>query len=597
MAYQSPAADILFSLNHVAGLADEIRSGLFGDLDVDTVVGVVEEAGRFATGVLAPLNRPGDVEGARCVDGVVSSPRGFRQAYKAWAEGGWSGVTASPEFGGMGLPHSVNFACTEIWNGASMGFALCPLLTEGAIGALSVHASPELRETYMRPMISGQWTGTMNLTEAGAGSDLNAVKTRAERAADGTYRIFGQKIFITYGEHDYTDNIVHLVLARLPDAPAGTRGISLFVVPKFLVNKDGSLGRRNDVRCPSIEHKLGIHASPTCVMVFGDEGGAVGYLVGEENKGLAAMFLMMNSARLAVGLQGVAIAERAYQQALAYARERRQGRAPHAGPGMSPIIDHPDIQRMLLTMKSSLQAARGVCHLTGISIDRSFHAKTEAERAAAAERAALLTPVAKAFSSDLGDEAASLGVQVHGGMGYIEETGAAQYLRDARIAAIYEGSNGIQAIDLVLRKLPLSGGATVKREIEGIFAIAARVKEQGGAEFGATAARLSDAARALAAATDYLIGTLGKDTTSALAGAAPYLKLFGLTLGGACLAKAALAAKTAPENEGGTSPEGRIALARFFAEKLLTAAPGLAETVQSGAAAFAAAAAALGDAA
>jgi hypothetical protein len=309
------------------------------------------------------------------------------------------------------------------------------------------------------------------------------------------------------------------------------------------------------------------------------------------------MFVMMNSERLGVGLQGVAVAERAYQQALAYARERRQGRAAHAGPGMSPIVDHPDIQRMLMTMKSSLQAARGVCHLTGISIDRSFHAKTKEEREAAAERAALLTPIAKAFSTDLGDEVASLGVQVHGGMGYIEETGAAQYFRDARIAAIYEGTNGIQAIDLVLRKLPLSGGATVKREIGGIRAIAERVEQDGGAEFGATAARLSDAARALAAATEYLLGTLGKDTTSALAGATPYLRLFGLALGGACLAKAALAARTAPASEGGTSPEGRIALARFFAEKLLTAAPGLAETVQSGAAAFAGAAAALGDAA
>ena len=428
MAYQSPVADILFSLNHVAGLADEIRAGVFGELDADTVATVLEEAGRFATDIIAPLNRVGDVEGARCVDGVVTSPKGFREAYKAWADGGWSSVTASAEFGGMGLPHSVNFACGEIWNGASMGFALCPLLTEGAIGALSVHASPELRETFMRRMISGEWTGTMNLTEAEAGSDLNAVKTRAERAEDGTYRIFGQKIFITYGEHDYTDNIVHLVLARLPDAPAGTRGISLFVVPKFLVNADGSLGRPQRRRCPSIEHKLGIHASPTCVMAYGDQGGAVGYLVGEENKGLAAMFVMMNSARLGVGLQGVAVAERAYQHALAYARERRQGRAAHAVPGMSPIVDHPDIQRMLMTMKSSLQAARGVCHLTGISIDRSFHAKTKEERAAAADRAALLTPIAKAFSTDLGDEVASLGVQVHGGMGYIEETGAAQYL-------------------------------------------------------------------------------------------------------------------------------------------------------------------------
>ncbi len=531
MAYQSPVADILFSLYHVGGLADEVRSGTFGELDVDTVSSVIAEAGKFATDVIAPLNRGGDLEGARCENGVVTTPKGFREAYKGWTAGGWSGVTASPELGGMGLPHSVNFACGEIWNGASMGFALCPLLTEGAIGALSTYASPFLRETFLTKMVAGEWTGTMNLTEPQAGSDLNAVKSRAERAADGTYRVFGQKIFITYGEHDFTDNIVHLVLARLPDAPPGTRGISLFLVPKFLVNADGSLGARNDARCASIEHKLGIHASPTCVMVFGDHEGAVGYLVGEENRGLAAMFVMMNSARLAVGLQGVAIAERAYQHALGYARDRRQGRGVGTGPNMSPIVEHADVQRMLLTMKSTLQAARGICHLTGVSIDRSFHAKTKEERKEAADRAALLTPIAKAFSTDIGDEAATLGVQIHGGMGFIEETGAAQHLRDSRIAAIYEGTNGIQAIDLVTRKLPLAGGATVMREIEGIKTIAARVEAEGGAEFGATAARLSEAASALESSTNYLLGALAGNPEAALAGASPYLRLFGLALG------------------------------------------------------------------
>jgi alkylation response protein AidB-like acyl-CoA dehydrogenase len=572
MAYQSPVADILFSLYHVAGLGEDIAAGLYGDVDIDTVSSVISEAGRFATDVIAPLNASGDKQGAVFDNGVVTTPKGYRDAYKAWAEGGWSSVSASPEFGGMGLPHSVNFACGEIWNGASMGFALCPLLTEGAVGALSTYASPELRKAYLARMISGEWTGTMNLTEPQAGSDLNAVKSRAERVDDGSYRIFGQKIFITYGEHDYTDNIVHLVLARLPDAPPGTRGISLFLVPKFLVNEDGSLGARNDVRCASIEHKLGIHASPTCVMIYGDNGGAKGFLVGEENRGLAAMFVMMNSARLAVGQQGVAIAERAYQHALAYARERRQGRAG-AGSGMSPIVEHPDIQRMLLTMKSSLQAARGICHLTGASIDRSLHAKTKEERQTAGERAALLTPIAKAFSSDIGDEAASLGVQVHGGMGYIEETGAAQFMRDARIAAIYEGTNGIQAIDLVTRKLPLSGGATVAREIAGIRAIASEVAGHDGAAFGATSARLREAASALEGATAYLLERLSTDQAAALAGASPYLRLFGLTLGAACLAKAALAKGEAE----------RVALARFFAEKLLTAAPGLASAAQSGA--------------
>ena len=586
MTYQSPVPDILFSLEHVAGLDAEIGAGLFGDLDWETVASVLGEAGRFATEAIAPLNRVGDLEGARYENGRVTSPPGFREVYRRWAEAGWAGVTASPEYGGMGLPHAVNFACTEIWNGASMGFALCPLLSEGALGALNAHGSPALREIYMRKMISGEWTGTMNLTEPQAGSDLNAVKTRAERVGDGTYRVFGQKIFITYGEHDLADNIVHLVLARLPDAPPGTRGLSLFLVPKFLVKPDGALGARNDARCASIEHKLGIHASPTCVMIYGDGGGATGWLVGEENRGLAAMFVMMNSARLGIGMQGVAIGERAYQHALAYARDRRQGRSASGGAGMSPILEHPDVQRMLMTMKSLVQAARGICHLTGVAIDRSFHAPTAEERAAAGERAALLTPIAKAFSTDIGDEVASIGVQVHGGMGYIEETGAAQFMRDARIAAIYEGTNGIQAIDLVQRKLPLSGGAAVAREIGGIRAVAADVASHGGDGFGATAQRLREAADALESATGFLRETLARDPDEALAGAAPYLRLFALALGGACLAKAGLAAQSAPRQAGGTPPLGRVALARFFAEKLATAAPGLAQTVLSGGAAL-----------
>jgi alkylation response protein AidB-like acyl-CoA dehydrogenase len=576
--YRSPVEDILFSLRHVA----DMEAALPAELDWDTVAAVIGEAGRFATEVIAPLNRTGDKEGARCENGVVTTPKGFKHAYKQWVEGGWAGVTAAPEQGGMGLPHSVQFACSEIWNGASMGFALCPLLSEGALGALNAYASPELKETYVKRIASGEWTGTMNLTEPGAGSDLNAVKSRAEKQADGTYRIFGQKIFITYGEHDFADNIVHLVLARLPDAPAGTRGISLFLVPKFLVNKDGSLGARNDVRCASIEHKLGIHASPTCVMMFGDHDGAVGFLVGEENRGLAAMFVMMNSARLSVGLQGVAIGERAYQQALEFARERKQGRAGPA-PGMSAIVEHPDVRRMLLTMKAGVQAARGICHLTGAAIDLSRHAADKAARDAAAERAALLTPVAKAWSTDVGDEAATLGIQVHGGMGYIEETGAAQFLRDARIASIYEGTNGIQAIDLVTRKVPLSGGAAVKREIAWVRAVAKDVLDKGGSGFGATDARLEEAAKALEIASDHILLTLPRKPDAVLAGAYPYLKLFGLTLGGACLAKAALA--------GGDS--GRIVLARFFAETLMPAASGLLDSVMAADSALAGAEAAL----
>jgi alkylation response protein AidB-like acyl-CoA dehydrogenase len=522
----------------------------------------------------------------------VTTPPGFAGAYRRWAEAGWGGVSAPAEFGGMGLPHLVNVACTEIWNGASMAFALCPLLTEGAIGALKTYGSRELLDTYLEAMISGRWTGTMNLTEPQAGSDLAAVRTRAERAEDGTYRLFGQKIFITYGEHDMAENIVHLVLARLPGAPAGTRGLSLFLAPKFRVKPDGSLGARNDLRCASIEHKLGIHGSPTCVMIYGESEGAKAWLVGEENRGLAAMFVMMNAARLAVGTQGVAIAERAYQQALAFARDRRQGRSARgsegkSGDAMAPIIEHPDVQRMLMTMKASVHAARGICHLTAAALDLASHGRTEEERAAGANRAALLTPIAKAFSTDLGDEAASLGVQVHGGMGFIEETGAAQHMRDSRIAAIYEGANGIHGIDLVLRKLPLDGGATVRSQLCWIRDVARVVSERGGAAFGATSARLSEAVEALDQATRAMQKYLADDSESALAGASPYLRLFGLTLGGACLAKAGLAAADLAAN-GDSSELARVALARFYAEKLLPVAPGLNRIVASGAASLAA---------
>jgi alkylation response protein AidB-like acyl-CoA dehydrogenase len=576
LTYRAPVADILYSLKHVAGFAEAFGQGLYGDLDLDTAESVVAEAGKFAQTELAPLDAVGDREGATYANGVVTTPTGFRAAYQSWAAGGWAGVTAAPEYGGMGLPHAVSVACNELWAGAAMGFALCPLLGEGAIDALAVHADAALRETYLKRLVTGEWTGTMNLTEPQAGSDLGAVKTRAEPAGDGTYRLTGQKIFITYGEHDMADNIVHLVLARLPDAPPGSRGISLFLAPKFLVNSDGSLGARNDVRCASIEHKLGIHASPTCVMVYGDAGGAKAWLVGEANRGLNAMFVMMNAARLGVALQGVAIGDKAYQRALTYARERRQGRAGAAG--MSAIVDHPDVRRMLATMKALVQAARGICHLTAMALDGAERGASPEARTAAAERAALLTPVAKAFGSDIGDEVASLGLQVHGGMGYIEETGAAQLVRDARIASIYEGTNGIQAIDLVQRKLPLSGGATLKREIAAMRETIAEVAASGEPEFGATAARLGEAVDALEQASAYLGGTLGADMAAALAGATPYLRLFGLALGGVCLARAGLAARTQ------AAERGRIGLARFYAEKLATAAPGLARAIISGAA-------------
>jgi alkylation response protein AidB-like acyl-CoA dehydrogenase len=585
MPYRSPASDILFSLKAVAEMPDLLESGLGGEHDWETIASVINEAGRFATEELAPLNQPGDIAGAQWENGAVKTPPGYAGAYRRWSEAGWGGVSAPSEFGGMGLPHLVNVACTEIWNGASMAFALCPLLTEGAIGALKSYGSQDLLDRYLEAMVAGRWTGTMNLTEPQAGSDLNAVKTRAERASDGTYRLFGQKIFITYGEHDMAENIVHLVLARLPDAPQGTRGLSLFLAPKFLVNEDGSLGERNDLRCASIEHKLGIHGSPTCVMIYGDGDGAKAWLVGEENRGLAAMFVMMNAARLAVGTQGVAIAERAYQQALEFARERRQGRVPDGGANMAPILSHPDVQRMLLTMKAYVHAARGVCHLTAASLDLAAHGRSEEARATGAERAALLTPIAKAFSTDIGDEAASLGVQVHGGMGFIEETGAAQHMRDARIAAIYEGTNGIHGIDLVTRKLPLSGGNTVAAEIAGIRTVADRVAKEGGERFGASASELANAADALETATAALSGWLKTDPDAALAGASQYLRLFGLTLGGACLAKAGLEAERLAK-VGNGSELGRVGLARFFAERLLPAASGLAEAILSGAAPF-----------
>ncbi|TMJ24087.1 MAG: acyl-CoA dehydrogenase, partial [Alphaproteobacteria bacterium] len=432
-------------------------------------------------------------------------------------------------------------------------------------------------------LVSGEWMGTMQLTEPQAGSDVGALRTRAERAADGSYRISGQKIFITYGEHDLTDNIIHFLLARLPDAPPGTKGISLFVVPKFLLKPDGSPGRRNDVRAHSIEHKLGIHGSPTCTMVYGDEGGATGFLIGAENAGMACMFTMMNRARLGVGVQGVAIAERATQQALAYARERRQGRAATTASGTSAIIAHPDVKRMLLSMRALTRAARAIAYATAVAIDRAERGDGVAAggRKAAHERAALLTPIAKAFATDIGCEVASLGVQVHGGMGYIEETGAAQHYRDARILPIYEGTNGIQAIDLVARKLPLSGGAPARQIIGDIRRTVAAVDDVKDAAFGWTGARLRDAADALERATDWLLARRDNDLDTALAGATPYLRLFGLAAGGAYLAEEALAAARLAGN--GSDACGRIALARFFAENFAVSAGALERIVVEGA--------------
>ncbi len=578
MTYRAPLADIAWALKSAA-LPAAIDEGLFGDLTMDDVDAVLAEAGRFAAEVIAPLNRVGDRHGTPFKDGTVTTPPGWKEAYNGWRSGGWNGLAAPVEWGGQALPQVVNAACIEMWHGASIAFSDGPMLTIGAIDALQAHGSDALKRTYLPKLVSGEWTGTMQLTEPQAGSDVGALRTRAERAAGGTYRLKGQKIFITYGEHDLTDNIIHFVLARLPDAPPGTRGISLFLVPKFLVNPDGSLGARNDIRAHSVEHKLGIHGSPTCTMILGDHDGAIGYLVGAENGGMAAMFTMMNQARLAVGLQGVGVAECATQQALAYARERRQGRAAGMPATQSaPIIAHPDVRRMLLSMRALTAAARAVCYATAIAIDRSQRANDAAARQASHELASLLTPVAKAFSTDIGIEVTSLGVQVHGGMGYIEETGAAQLYRDARIAAIYEGTNGIQAIDLVTRKLPLSAGAAVAAHIRDLRTTVDALEASNNPAFGSAPARLAEAIDSLARATEWLLGRIDKDADAALAGATPYLRLFGFATGGCLLARQALVAV-----RNGEDAAPRVALARFFAENFAVQANSLERTVTDGA--------------
>jgi len=594
MAYRAPVEDIVFTLKHAAGFAKARAEGLYdlGDDDLDAVLG---EAGRFASEVLAPLNAPGDRFGTPFRDGEVTTPPGWKEAYRDWAAAGWNGLAAPAQWGGQGLPHALNAACIEMWNSAAMAFAIGPVLTMAAVDSLAAHGSEELKRTYLPKLISGQWTGTMELTEPQAGSDVGALRSRAERAADGSYRITGAKIFITYGEHDFTDNIIHFVLARVAGAPDGTKGLSLFVVPKFLVGPDGSLGARNDLRAGRIEHKLGLHASPTCHMIYGDRGGAVGHLIGEENRGMACMFTMMNEARIAIALQGVAIAEAASQQAVAYAQERRQGRTGSMGQTEQvSIIAHPDVGRMLITMRALTRAARAICLATAVALDRAHLSATAAARKAAQERAALLTPVAKAFATDVGSEVASLGIQVHGGMGYIEETGAAQYYRDARIARIYEGTNGIQAIDLVTRKLPLSGGAAVGAYIDELRGIVAAVRAANEPAFGATGARLAEAADSLAGATDWMLAALAASPDAALAGATPYLRLFASAAGGCLLAEEALAAAREAGGNGAAEKPGRIAIARFFAEHVAAQAPALARIVTDGAQSVLAAGAAIG---
>jgi acyl-CoA dehydrogenase len=601
MAYRAPVEDIVFSLKHAAGFAKARADGLYQDISDDDLDIVLGEAGRFASEVLAPLNAAGDRYGTPFRDGEVMMPPGWKEAYRDWAAAGWNGVAAPTEWGGQGLPRAVNAACIEMWNSAAMAFGLGPVLTMAAADSLAAFGADQLKKTYLPKLVSGEWMGTMELTEPQAGSDVGALRTRAARAEDGSYRITGSKIFITYGEHDLTDNIIHFVLARIAGAPDGIRGLSLFLIPKFLVGPDGRLGARNDLRANRIEHKLGLHASPTCHMIYGDHGGCVGYLIGEEHRGMAAMFAMMNEARLAVGLQGVAIAETATQQAIAYARERRQGRPDPTGPlearasrppslaqeagetpavPQVPIIAHVDVRRMLMTMRALTRAARAICLATAVALDRSHLARDDAARKAAEERAALLTPVAKAFSTDIGAEVASLGIQVHGGTGFIEETGAAQHYRDARIAQIYEGTNGIQAIDLVTRKVLLNGGATVRGYIAELRRTVDAVRAANDPAFGATGARLAEATDSLAQATEWVLAALASKPDAALAGATTYLRLFASAAGGCMLADEALAAARQEGAAGdGADRPGRIAVARFFAENLAVQAPALARIV------------------
>jgi acyl-CoA dehydrogenase len=587
--YKAPVEEIVFTLKHVAGLDSALAAGRFPDLSADLADAVLQEAGRFAAEKVAPLAKVGNKVGAVLRDAVVTMPPGWRDLYRQWTEAGWNALSGPPEFGGQGLPTMLAMAAFEMWNSASVSFGLGPMLTMGAIEALHKHASEELKAKYLAKLVSGEWMGTMNLTEPQAGSDVGALRTRAEPVGDGTYRIFGQKIFITSGEHDFTDNIVHLVLARLPDAPAGTRGISLFLVPKFLLNEDGSPGVRNDVFCASIEHKLGIHASPTCTMIYGDgfggvEPGAIGWLIGEENRGLNCMFTMMNNARLAVGMQGVGLAEAAFQKALAYANDRRQGKAAnYAGFGMAPIVHHPDVQRNLLTMKALTGAARAITYCCAHAIDMAR--VTDGDEAKHwSDRANLLTPLAKAFSTDIGVEVASLGIQVHGGMGFIEETGAAALYRDARIAPIYEGTNGIQAIDLVTRKLPLGDGEHIHGYIAELKEEASKVRTSNLDGFGRTAELLERACADSSEATRFLQGLVAEGkTNAALAGATPYLRLLSLIAGGAYLARGALSDRSSE----------RVTLCRFFAENLLGETAALKDRVVGGADSLAAAGAAL----
>jgi alkylation response protein AidB-like acyl-CoA dehydrogenase len=585
--YRPPNDDIYFALDHLVDLDELCQLEPFKELDPDTIKGVIEEYGRFMADVVAPLNPVGDKQGSTFhpEDNSVTTPDGFKAAYDDYVKGEWAGVQIPAEYGGGGFPWLIGMVLQEVMGTANMAFSMAPLLTQGAIDMLLQHGSEEQREIYLRRMVTGHWTGTMNLTEPQAGSDVGALTTRAARQDDGTYRITGQKIFISFGEHDLAENIIHLVLARTPDSPPGTKGISCFIVPKYLVNDDGSLGERNDVKCLSIEHKMGINASPTCVMGFGEDGdGAIGYLIGEEHRGMSYMFTMMNNARLSVGIQGLALGERSYQAAVEYARERLQGRAIDAPKGaQSPIIEHPDVRRMLMTMKAYIDAMRALVYVVSEAIDLSQHHIDPDIREAKSDLLDLLVPITKAWCTDMGNEVTSIGIQVHGGMGFIEETGVAQHFRDARITTIYEGTNGIQGMDLVGRKLPLKGGAVV-RDFLGMMAALDPALVRAGEELESIHVAFAEAVNTLVEATTWFFETGMNSPTDALGAATPYLRMFGTVTGGWLLARGALAAHR--DLEAGIGDEAqlraKIATARFYAENLLPSVKGLLAPVQSG---------------
>ena len=586
MSYNAPLKDMQFVLNELANLAEINALPGCEDATPDTVAAVLEESAKFCGEVIAPLNHAGDKEPSYWKDGEVTTTKGFKEAFRAYADAGWQGVQHPQDFGGQGLPKLVATPCMEMLHGANLSFALVALLSDGAIEALLTAGSDEQKARFLEPLVSGKWTGTMNLTEPQAGSDLAAVRTRAEPQGDGTYKIFGTKIFITYGEHDMAENIVHLVLARTPDAPPGVKGISLFIVPKFMINDDGSLGARNDAHCVSIEHKLGIKASPTAVLQFGDNGGAIGTLVGEENRGLEYMFIMMNAARFGVGMQGVGLAEHAYQGAVAFAKDRIQSREVSGSPGPVAIINHPDVRRMLMSMRAQTEAARALAYVGAAMSDLAHHHPDEATRKANLAVYEYLVPVIKGWSTEMSENVARDGVQVHGGMGFIEETGAAQHYRDAKILTIYEGTTAIQANDLIGRKTVRDGGAVAKGLIAQVRAVEGQLGEVGGDDFAAIARRLQEGSIALEQVVDYVVANAKPDVRAVFAGSVTYLKLAGIVLGGWQMARAALVAqKKLDAGEGDAAfYRAKIATARFFADHILSQASGLRASIVEGAA-------------